>query len=86
MSPTRPTSTRTLGAELERDRLERRGRSMTVAIDSLRRYASEHRREPPRHVRQAVADFDAQIAAMTFGCANSPTTVVNRRRGMERLR
>jgi hypothetical protein len=64
MFPHRPTSTRTLGAELQRDRLERRVRSMTVAIDSLLRYSSEPRREPPRHVRQVVADFDAQIAAM----------------------
>ena len=64
MSLTRHTSTLTLGAELERDRLQLRVRSIAVALDSLRRYASGPRREPPRHVRRAIPDFDAQIAAI----------------------
>jgi hypothetical protein len=62
-----PTANDTLGAELERDRLERRVRRMTVAIASLRERAGEHRRElraPPRRLRQAIADFEAQIDAM----------------------
>jgi hypothetical protein len=53
----------TLGATLERDRLERRVIWMTVATESLRRRA-EHRHEPPLHLRQAIAGFEAQIAAM----------------------
>ena len=67
MSAAPPTSTYTLGAVLERDRLERRVRRMTVAIGVLRQRESVYRREPsdPRwHLRQAVADFEAQIEAM----------------------
>lgn len=61
----RPSSNRSLGAELERDRLERRVRRLTMAIAALRE--REHRRElgtPPKHVRYAIADFEAQIEAM----------------------
>jgi hypothetical protein len=67
MRATSPTSTHTLGAQLERDRLERRVRRMTVAIGVLRQRESENRREPRaphRHLGQAIADFEAQIDAM----------------------
>ena len=67
MSARRPTSTHTLGAELERERLEHRVGRVTVAIAALRQRASEHQRElgePPTHIRQAIADFEAQLAAM----------------------
>ena len=64
MSQPRSTSPLSLGAELERDRLELRVRSLAVALESLRRYASGPRREPPRHVRRAIADFDEQTAAI----------------------
>jgi hypothetical protein len=30
----------------------------------LRRLGNEHRREPPRHIRQTIADFEAKTAAM----------------------
>jgi len=43
MSATRPSFTRSLGADLERDRLERRVTRVTVAIAALRDRASEHR-------------------------------------------
>jgi GAF domain-containing protein len=62
-----PIATHTLGAELERDRLERRVRRMTVAIGVLRQRASQNRREPgapQRHLTQAISDFEAQIEAM----------------------
>ena len=45
MSATHRTPTRSLGAELERDRLERRARRMTVAIASLHLLANESGRE-----------------------------------------
>jgi hypothetical protein len=67
MSATSPTSTHTLGAVLERDRLECRVRRMTVTIGVLRQRESGNRREPSaprRHFRQAIADFEAQIEAM----------------------
>jgi hypothetical protein len=67
VSAARSSSTQSLGAELERDRLGRRVRRATVAVAALRDRASEHRREqgaPPRHLRQAIADFEAQIEAM----------------------
>jgi hypothetical protein len=65
MSP--PLPTHSLGAVLERDRLERRVRRVTVAIVTLRRRASEDRREAggsPRLLRRAIADFEAEIEAM----------------------
>jgi hypothetical protein len=67
MSATPHTSTHTLGAELERDRLERRVRRMTIAIGVLRQRERENRRGPRasrRHLGQAIADFEAQIEAM----------------------
>jgi hypothetical protein len=67
MSATRPSFTRSIGADLERDRLERRVTRVTVAIAALRERASEHQPglgAPPRHLRQAIADFEAQIESM----------------------
>jgi hypothetical protein len=67
VSTTQPIITHSLGTVLERDRLERRVRRATVAITALRERATEHRRElgvPPRHLRRAIADFEAQIEAM----------------------
>jgi hypothetical protein len=67
MSATPPTSSHTLGAELERDRLKHRVTRMTVAIGVLRQRESENRREPgaPRgHLGQAITDFEGQIEAM----------------------
>jgi hypothetical protein len=43
MSATRPSFTRSLGEDLERDRLERRVTRVTVVIAALRERASEHR-------------------------------------------
>jgi hypothetical protein len=63
----RHAATHTLGAELERDRLERRVRRMTFAIGVLRQRESKNRREPDaprRHLGQAIADFEAQVEAM----------------------
>jgi hypothetical protein len=60
-------SAHTLGAELERDRLEHRVGRLAVAVAALRQRANEHRRElgaVPSHVRHAIADFEAQAAAM----------------------
>jgi hypothetical protein len=57
----------TLGAMLERERLEHRVRRLAIATAALRQRASAHRRdlgEPPRHIRQAIADFEAQLAAL----------------------
>jgi len=67
MSATEIASTHTLGADLERDRLERRVRRMTFALAALRQRATEYRRElggPPRALRHAIADFEEQIEAM----------------------
>jgi hypothetical protein len=60
----RSTSTYTLGAALERDRLEHRVSRVAVAIAVLRHLEREPRREPPRHLRQTIADFEAQTTAM----------------------
>jgi hypothetical protein len=67
MSATRTISTQTLGAELERDRLERRVSRVTFAIAALRKRAGAQRSEPAapaRHLRHAIADFEAQLEAM----------------------
>jgi hypothetical protein len=63
----RSTSARTLGAELERNRLEHRMRRVTMVVAALRHRAGEHQRDlgvPPRPLRQAIADFEAQTAAI----------------------
>jgi hypothetical protein len=67
MGSTRTTSVSSLAAELERDRLERRVRRITVVIARLRERAGE----PPskgegraRHLRRAIADFEAQLEAI----------------------
>jgi hypothetical protein len=67
MNATQHAPTRSLGAALERDRLERRARRMTFAVGSLRQRAAERQRElgaTPRHLHQSIVDFEAQIAAM----------------------
>jgi hypothetical protein len=72
MSSNDPISTQSLGAESagdrsERCRLERQVSRLTITVDWLHDYASEHQREPrvhPKYVRQAITDFEAQIAAM----------------------
>jgi hypothetical protein len=66
-------SAHTLGAELERDRLERRLRRVTVAIAVLRDRVSGHRPElgtAPRHLLRAIADFEAQNDALSTRLRN----------------
>jgi hypothetical protein len=61
-------SPNTLGEQLERDRLERRVRRLTVAVALLRERVSAYRPElgtPPRHLRRAIADFEAQLEALS---------------------
>ena len=62
-----PVSPHTLGEALERDRLERRVRRVTVAVAVLRQRVRGDRPEPapPRHVLRAIADFEAQIEALS---------------------
>jgi hypothetical protein len=90
VSRARSTSTYTLGAALERDRLEHRVSRAAVAVAALRQVASVHRRglgPPPPHIRRAIADFEAQIAAINARLQElAPTTVVQPSSGMERLR
>lgn len=67
VSQAQSTSTPTLGAMLERDRLEHRVNRIAVAIAALRERSREHRRElggAPVHIRQAIADFEGQIATI----------------------
>jgi hypothetical protein len=68
VSQTRSSSNHTLGATLERDRLEHRVGRIAVAVAVLRQRASERRRgtgSPPQHIGQTIADFETQIAALT---------------------
>ena len=61
-------SPQTLGEALERDRLERRARRVTAAVAVLRERVSRHRPEPdtpPRHLLLTIADFEAQIEALS---------------------
>jgi hypothetical protein len=67
MNATQHAPTRSLGAALERDRLEHRARRMTFAVGSLRQRATESERKlgaTPRHLQQIIVDFEAQIEAM----------------------
>lgn len=68
VTSTTTVSPHTLGEALERDRLERRVRRVTVAVALLRERVRGHRPElaaPPRHVLRAIADFEAQIEALS---------------------
>jgi hypothetical protein len=84
----------TLGAELERDRLERRLRLMTVAISVLRQRERESQRErgaPRRHLGHAIADFEVQIEAMNtrlrdLAIDSSSIQAHRDARGVERVR
>jgi hypothetical protein len=61
-------SPHTLGEALERDRLERRVRRVTVAVAVLRTRVTGYRPElgtPPRHLLRTIADFEAQIEALS---------------------
>jgi hypothetical protein len=67
MNATHHAPTRSLGAALERDRLEHRARRMTFAVGSLRQRAIATERElgaTPRHLQQIIVDFEAEIEAM----------------------
>jgi hypothetical protein len=87
MIATRTGFAQTLGATLERDRLERRVSWMTVVVESLRRRASEHGRAEPRRVRQAIADLEAQLAVMNARLRDPrPRRWAPRREEMERFR
>jgi hypothetical protein len=62
-----PTTTDTLGATLERERLEHRLSRVAVVITTLHQRASQNRGAPgarPRHIQYAIADFETQMAAM----------------------
>jgi hypothetical protein len=59
--------TQSLGAQLERDRIERRIRRASVAILVLRQRAIEHRRRlgaTSPYVLKTIADFEAEIEAL----------------------
>jgi hypothetical protein len=68
VTSTATISPHTLGEALERDRLERRVRRVTVAVAVLRERVSRHRPDPgtpPRHLLNALADFEAQVDALS---------------------
>lgn len=56
----------TLGANLERDRLAQRARRIAAVIAALRRQAGGERAAPSggRHILQAIAEFEAELAAI----------------------
>jgi hypothetical protein len=68
VTSTTTLSPHTLGEVLERDRLERRVRRVTVAVAVLRDRLTGHRPEldtPPRHLLLTIADFEAQMEALS---------------------
>lgn len=67
MSVTELRSTSSIGAELERDRLEHRSRRVTLVIAELRQKANERARQAdaaPWCFPHLIADFETQIEAM----------------------
>jgi hypothetical protein len=66
VSSTRPHFTHSLGAGLDSIRLKRRIREKTVAVAWMRQYLREQPepRVAPRYLRQAIADFEAQLETM----------------------
>ena len=68
VTSTTTRSPHSLGEVLERDRLERRVRRVTVAVAVLRDRVTGHRPEldaPPRHLLLTIADFEAQIEVLS---------------------
>jgi hypothetical protein len=68
VTSTTTLSPHTLGEALERDRLEHRVRRVTVAVAVLRARLTGHRPDPdtpPRHLLLTIADFEAQIEALS---------------------
>ena len=66
VTPITTVSPHTLGEALERDRREHRLRRVAVAV--LRERITGHRPEldtQPRHLRRAIADFEARIEALS---------------------
>jgi hypothetical protein len=68
VSVTRPRSTLSRGAGLDSLRLKRRIREKTVAIAWMRQYLRDELdpRVAPRYLRQAIADFEAQLETMNI--------------------
>ena len=66
VSAPQSSSTYRVGAERERSRLKLRLREKTVMIAWMRQYLREERepRAAPRHVRRAIAEFEAEVEAM----------------------
>ena len=67
MSATDLGATSTIGAELERDRLERRARRVTLVIAALRQQASERSRPvgvAPSQLLHVIADLEAEVEAI----------------------
>ena len=67
MTATRPASALSIGAQLERDRLERRATRVALAISSLRQRVGESPAgadSAPGRLRHVIADFEAQMDAM----------------------
>jgi hypothetical protein len=66
VNATPPRGPHTSGAELTSFRLKRRIRETTVTIAWMRQYMREERepRVAPRYLRQAIADFEAQLETL----------------------
>jgi uncharacterized membrane protein YccC len=58
----RTRSARSLGSQLERDRLEKRARRVRQVIDALRERASAREGGAPRPLRAAIEDFGRELA------------------------
>ncbi len=82
------TSSRTLAAALERDRLEHRLRRVGVAIAALRGRAGEHQDElgaPPKPIQEAIAYFEARMAAINERLQELSRDRSSTRSGTERI-
>jgi hypothetical protein len=65
----------TLGSNLERDRLTRRARRVRAVIAALRRQAaagSAAAYAGGRHILQAIAEFEAELAAIDAHLSDLP--------------
>ena len=64
IAPTRrrPRGGRSLGSELERDRLEKRARRVRQVIDALRERADAREGGAPRPLTAAIEDFGRELA------------------------
>jgi len=73
-SPRRARGTRSLGSQLERDRLERRATRVRQVITALRERAAAREDRVPRPLVAAIEDFGRELGSLEQRLRHLPKT------------